>query len=346
MFSSKSAFIGDMEIGGGAPVRVQTMYDRPISSADAGAVVSEIGSLAAIGCDIIRFAFVSKDDAAPFSQIVRHSPIPVVADIHFDWRMALLALDAGAEKIRINPGNIGDEWKVREVVSAASDRNAAIRIGLNSGSLPEKYLSLPVPRAMAEAAMEYIDRFESWGFTNIVVSLKSSDAGETVEAARLFSTLSPYPQHIGVTEAGSPVISAVRSTWALGTLLSSGIGDTLRISMTGDRESEVVAAVELLRTLGLRKGGVRIISCPRCGRCSFDTIAFEQKVRHRLLSLDKDISVAIMGCPVNGPGEARGADYAVTGLGNEVCIYSHGSLLMRVAGERAEDALLEVIESE
>ena len=346
MFSEKSAFINGLEIGGNAPVRVQTMFDRPLSADPVDRIVEEIGSLAAIGCDIVRFAFVSKDDSDPFSQIVGRSPIPLVADIHFDWRMAIAALEAGARKIRINPGNIGAEWKVKEVVAAAKERGAAIRIGLNSGSLPARFSSLSPPRAMVESALEYISLFESWGFGNIVVSLKSSDTGETMEAARLFSSLSRYPQHIGVTEAGSPVISAVRSTWALGNLLSEGIGDTIRISMTGDRESEVVAAVELLRTLGLRKGGVRIISCPRCGRCSFDTIAFEKKVRHRLLSLDKDISVAIMGCPVNGPGEARGADYAVTGLGHEACIYSHGSLLERVDADKAEDALLEVIESD
>ena len=343
MFSRRSAFIDGMEIGGKAPVRIQTMLSRPLSAEGLDPVVEEIASLAAIGCDIVRIAFASKDDAAPFSELVKRSAVPLVADIHFDWRMALAALEAGAAKIRINPGNIGAEWKVKEVVAAAMDKGAAIRIGLNSGSLPERYSSLGPSRAMVESALGYIDLFESWGFENTVVSLKSSDTDETMEAARLFAALSPYPQHIGVTEAGSPVISAVRSAWALGNLLSEGIGDTIRISMTGDRESEVIAAVELLRTLGLRKGGVRIISCPRCGRCSFDTISFEKKVRHRLLSLDKDISVAIMGCPVNGPGEARGADYAVTGLGREVCIYSHGNLLERVDADMAEDALLEVI---
>ena len=335
-----------MEIGGKAPVRIQTMFSRPLSAEGVDSVVEEISSLAAIGCDIVRFAFVSKDDAAPFSELVRRSPIPLVADIHFDWRMALAALEAGAPKIRINPGNIGDEWKVREVVEAAKDKGAAIRIGLNSGSLPERYSSLSHPRAMVESALEYIDLLESWGFGNIVVSLKSSSAEETVEAARLFSSLSPYPQHIGVTEAGSPVISAVRSTWALGNLLKEGIGDTLRVSMTGDIEDEVIAGVELLRSLGLRKKGVRIISCPRCGRASFDSIAFEKRIRSRLLSLDNDISVAIMGCHVNGPGEAADADYAITGYGHDVCIYSHGRLVLKTDWERAEDDLMEVIKGE
>ena len=346
MFSSRSAVVRDREIGGNAPVLVQTMYDRPIAGADADAVVSSINELSLLGCDMIRFAFVSRNDSRIFSEIARRSPIPIVADIHFDWRMALLALESGADKIRINPGNIGEEWKVREVVAAAKDKGRAIRIGLNSGSLPEKYSSLPHSRAMVESALEYIDKFESWGFDNIVVSLKSSSIEETMEAARSFSSLSPYPQHIGVTEAGSPVISAVRSTWALGNLLKEGIGDTLRISMTGDRADEVIAAVELLRALGLRKKGVRIISCPRCGRASFDSIAFEKRIRSRLLSLDNDISVAIMGCHVNGPGEARSADYAITGYGREVCIYRHGDLVLKTDWERAEDDLMEVIRSE
>ena len=346
MFSAKSARVRDRMIGADAPVLVQTMYDKPLSAESVDEVVGEINRLSLMGCDIIRFAFVSGDDSGPFSEICRRSPIPVVADIHFDWRMAILALQAGADKVRINPGNIGQEWKTKEVVKAAADKGAAIRIGLNSGSLPEKFSSLPHPAAMVESALEYIDNFESWGFHNTVVSLKSSSVDETVEAARLFAERCSYPQHIGVTEAGSPVISAVRSTWALGNLLRDGIGDTLRVSMTGDIEDEVTAAVELLRTLGLRKKGVRIISCPRCGRAQFDSIAFEKRIRARLLSLDKDLSVAIMGCHVNGPGEARSADYAITGYGRDVCIYRHGSLVRKTDWERAEDDLMEVIQGE
>ncbi len=346
MFSSRSVKVRDRIIGGRSPVLVQTMYDSPIAGADTEQIVQRINSLAAIGCDIIRFAFTSRNDIVPFSEIASRSSIPVVADIHFDWRMALLAIQAGADKIRINPGNIGAEWKTREVVAAARDKGIAIRIGLNSGSLPDKFSSLPHPRAMAESALEYIDMLESWDFHDIVVSLKSSSPDETAEAARIFASASQYPQHIGVTEAGSPVISAVRSTWALGNLLRDGIGDTLRVSMTGDMEDEVIAGVELLRTLGLRKGGVRIISCPRCGRASFDSIGFERKIRNRLLSLDNDISVAIMGCHVNGPGEARNADYAITGYGRDVCIYSHGNLVLRTDWQRAEDDLMEVIGSE
>ncbi len=346
MSSTKCVRVGTLTLGGGSPVRIQTMYDSALSLSNVDSIIEKINALHAIGCDLIRFSFITKDDALPFSRIAERSPIPLVADIHFDWRMAILALESGAAKIRINPGNIGQVWKVKEVVAAAKDKGACIRIGLNSGSLPSAYSSLPIERAMTESALEYIGLFESWGFDDIVVSLKSSSPEETVKAARLFDAESGYPQHIGVTEAGSPVISAVRSTWALGNLLSGGIGDTLRISMTGSMEDEVIAGVELLRTLGLRKRGVRIISCPRCGRASFDTISFEKQMRTALLSLDKDISVAIMGCPVNGPGEAKSADYAVTGLGDEVGIYSHGKLLERTSRDVAGKALLEVIESE
>ena len=337
---------GNLRIGGGAPVSVQTMLDSPLSLEGAPGVVSMISDLAALGCDMIRFSFVSPDDAAPFSYIASHSVIPVVADIHFDYRMAILAIGSGAHKIRINPGNIGARWKTEEIVRASLDHGTAIRIGLNSGSLPQSVRGMKVPEAMVSTALEYLGWFESWGFRNTVVSLKSSDVAETMEAARAFRRLSDYPQHIGITEAGDPVISAVRSSWALGTLLSEGIGDTVRISMTGPVEEEVIAGVELLRTLSLRKKGVRIISCPRCGRHTFDTIAFERKVRKRLLSLDKDITVAIMGCLVNGPGEAGNADYAVTGMKEKVYLYRKGRVLAAVSPEDAEDALFEAIADE
>ena len=344
MFSEKSAFARGLEIGGKAPVRIQTMYDKPFGAESTDMIISHIGSLAAMGCSLIRFAFASKDDAPFFSEIASRSPIPVVADIHFDYRMAILGIESGADKIRINPGNIGAEWKTREIVKAALDHGTAIRIGLNSGSLPGG--SGSVPERMAGSALGYIDLFESMGFSNIVVSLKSSDGAETAEAARLFAAQSGYPQHIGVTEAGDSVIAAVRSAWTLGNLLSSGIGDTIRISMTGSIDDEVAAAAELLRVTGLSRKGVRIVSCPRCGRHAFDTIGFLERNRSRLLALDKDITVAIMGCLVNGPGEAGYADYAVTGYGDKVCIYRKGALVMKTSAEEADDALFEVIADE
>ncbi len=337
---------GNLIIGGGAPVSVQTMFDSSLHGLDPASVVERISELHALGCDIIRFSFIDGEDARPFSYIAAHSVIPVVADIHFDYKMALLAIECGADKIRINPGNIGAKWKTEEVVRAAEANGCAIRIGLNSGSLPKGREGLSVPEIMKESALEYLDWFSSWGFDNVVVSLKSSDTAETIEAARRLRSVTDVPQHIGVTEAGSPVISAVRSTWALGTVLSEGIGETIRVSMTGDMEDEVIAGVEILRTLGLRKKGVRIVSCPRCGRHAFDTISFERRIRRRLLSLDKDITVAIMGCLVNGPGEAKGADFAVTGMKDRIYLYKKGVLLKEVSAEDAEEALFEAITNE
>ena len=337
------ARVGNVDIGKGYPVTVQTMYDSSLTASDPGEIVSRISGLNALGCDIIRFSFITEDDQKPFEYIAKHSVIPVVADIHFDYRMALLAIESGAAKVRINPGNIGAKWKTEEVVKAAKDHGTAIRIGLNSGSLPPSEKGETVPETMVRAALEYLDWFSSWGFSNTVVSLKSSDTDETMQAARLFASKSDVPLHIGVTEAGSPVLSAVRSTWALGNLLSEGIGSTIRVSMTGAMEEEVIAGNELLRVLGLRRRGVRIVSCPRCGRHAFDTISFEQKVQNRLLSLDKDITVAIMGCLVNGPGEAKGADWAVCGMKDKVYLYRKGTLVRQIKAEEAEEALFEAI---
>lgn len=344
MFSKESAAVRGLTIGGKSPVRVQTMYDSAIAGADVAAILHRIALLKSMGCDLIRFSFVSADDKENFARIAKESVMPVVADIHFDYRMALLALEAGADKIRINPGNIGAKWKTEEVVRSALDHGAAIRIGLNSGSLPRNDKGLSRTDLMVNTAMEYASWFEGWGFSNTVISLKSSSADETLEANRKLKQVSPYPIHLGVTEAGGTVTSCIRSTWALGNLLSEGIGDTVRISITGSIETEVQAAVEILRTLGLRKGGVRVVSCPRCGRHSFDTQGFLEKVEKKLLAIDKPLTVAIMGCQVNGPGESKGADVAVTGLGRKAFLYVHGELKREVDSESAEEALFEEIE--
>lgn len=282
------------------------------------------------GCDVIRFSYPpSADDHDAFSYLCKYSPIPVVADIHFDYKLALDALSCGAHKIRINPGNIGAKWKVEEVVKRAKDQGKAIRIGLNSGSLPRG--NDPTELLMSKTALEYLSWFEQWGgFINTVVSLKASDTDLTMKANRLFASQSPYPLHLGVTEAGSVISAVTRSTWALGQLLSEGIGNTIRISITGDIESEVQAGVELLRTLGMRKKGIRIVSCPpRCGRHSFDSQGFLASVEQELLTIDKDLTVAIMGCQVNGPGEAKSADLAITGLGNSIFLYEKGKLVKK-----------------
>ena len=343
MFSKKSAFVRGLEIGGKAPVRVQTMYDSTLVNSDASAILRYISKLASMGCELMRFSFVSPEDVPVFTRICKASPLPIVADIHFDYKMAILALECGADKIRINPGNIGAKWKTLEVLKAAKDHNAAIRIGLNTGSLPENTKGLSKSDLMVETALEYLNDFESAAFYNTVVSLKSSTLDITYDSYKKFASLSDYPLHLGVTEAGSTLTSAIRSTWTLGNLLKENIGDTIRISITGSLENEVQAGVEILRTLGLRKTGVRIVSCPRCGRHSFDSQGFLAEVEPELLSLSSDITVAIMGCQVNGPGEAKGADVAVTGIGNKVFLYKKGELYKQVNRDNAKDELFSCI---
>lgn len=345
MNSKRTALVRDTLIGGKESVKVQTMYDDRISDIDPEIVVKKINDLSLMGCDIIRFSYVSSQDGDNFRYITSHSPIPVVADIHFDYRLAMEAMDNGADKIRINPGNIGEKWKTKMVVEKAKDMGKAIRIGLNTGSLPKHGKDDDVVELMVNTALEYISDFEAWGFENTVVSLKSSDIEKTMRAARLFKEKSDYPFHLGVTEAGNAITSAVRSTWALGKLLEEGIGDTIRVSINGSIEDEVLCANEILRTLGLKKGGVRIVACPRCGRHTFDSHGFLSRIEHRLLTLNKDITVAVMGCSVNGPGEAHGADFAVTGNGRKIFVYSHGDLIKSLDSvEEAEKELFKLIE--
>ncbi|ADY13268.1 flavodoxin-dependent (E)-4-hydroxy-3-methylbut-2-enyl-diphosphate synthase [Sphaerochaeta globosa] len=344
MTGDHQVMIGGKVLGRGFPILIQTMYDsalpKDIEALDE--LLRRIGKLNAMGCDIIRFSYPSPDDHESFSYICKRSPIPVVADIHFDYALALDAITCGCQKIRINPGNIGARWKVDEVVKSAKDHNVAIRIGLNSGSLPKG--NDPVPQLMCNTALTYLSWFEQMNFTNTVVSLKASDGDVTMEANRLFAAQSEYPLHLGVTEAGSVVSAITRSTWALGQLLNEGIGNTIRISITGDIETEVQAGAELLRTLGLRKKGIRIVSCPRCGRHSFDSQGFLQSIESELLTIDKDLTVAIMGCQVNGPGEAKSADLAITGIGNSIFLYEKGTLVKKVTQQQAKAALLEAIE--
>ena len=344
MNSRLVANVGTLAIGGDNPVRVQTMYDDSIKDTDPQLVVDRINTLAAMGCHLIRFSYVSSQDGENFRYITSRSPIPVVADIHFDYRLALEAMDNGAAKIRINPGNIGDKWKTKMVVQKALDYGKAIRIGLNTGSLPRHDKSVDDVDLMVDTALEYISDFEAWGFRNTVVSLKSSDIEKTVKAARMFKERSDYPFHLGVTEAGNVITASVRSTWALGNLLKEGIGDTIRVSINGSIEDEVLCANEILRTLGLKKGGVRIVACPRCGRHTFDSQGFLSRIQNRLYTLDKDITVAVMGCSVNGPGEAHNADFAVTGNGRKIFLYVHGQLIETIEDEReAEEKLFSLL---
>jgi len=337
------ATVKDIKIGKGHPISIQTMYDSPIPSKkeDLDKLLARMNGLSLMGCDIMRFSYPSDNDRDAFLYLNKKSSMPLVADIHFDFKMALAALDCGFSKIRINPGNIGARWKVDEIVRSAKDKGAAIRIGLNSGSLPKAEGDSTT--IMVDNALKYLEWFEELNFYNTVVSLKSTNLEETRIANELFFEKSNYPIHIGVTEAGSVVSSVARSTWVLGNLIKQGIGDTMRISITGDIEDEVFAGVEILRTLGLRDKGVRIISCPRCGRNSFDSIGFLKEIEPDLLKINKNISVAIMGCQVNGPGEAKAADFAITGIGNKVFLYKKGKLSLEVDYQNAKSALLEAI---
>jgi (E)-4-hydroxy-3-methylbut-2-enyl-diphosphate synthase len=339
---TKEVKVGSLRIGGDAPVSVQTMYDIPLSRLEER-FESRMGVLKAMGCDIIRFSYPDIAEHDALCEVVRRCPMPVVADIHFDYRNAMDAMDCGVAKIRINPGNIGARWKTEEVVRKALDKGVAIRIGLNSGSLPRNEEGKDKVDLMVDTALEYIGWFENLGFKDTVVSLKASDSELSYQAAVKFSKRSDYPMHIGVTEAGGVVTSCVRSTWTLGRLLEQGIGGTMRYSITGSIEDEVQAGVELLRTLGLRKGGMKIVSCPMCGRCSFNSQGFLKEVEHELLASGKDICVAIMGCQVNGPGEAKGADLAVTGIGNKVYLYRKGEIFKQIDAAHAREELLKAV---
>lgn len=340
---TRRVLAGNLEIGGGAPVSVQTMYDIPLNKLESG-FEARMVLLKGMGCDIIRFSYPDMKEHDILCDVVKKCPMPVVADIHFNYKNALDAISCGVQKIRINPGNIGDKWKTEEIVKAAKDADCAIRIGLNSGSLPENKDNKSIPSLMAETALEYISWFENLGFYNTVVSLKASDTETTYEAYRLFHKYSDYPLHLGVTEAGGTVTSCVRTTYTLSKLLGEGIGDTLRYSITGTIEDEVIAGNELLRTMGLRKRGTRIVSCPMCGRKSFNSQEFLKTVQNDLFALNKDICVAIMGCQVNGPGEAKNADIAITGIGNKVFLYKNSEIYKEVSYENAKNELLKLVE--
>ena len=340
---TKVVKVGDITIGGNSEISVQTMYDIPLPLQEEN-LAARMNVLKSMGCDIMRVSYPHINEHEDLKRFVSNCCMPVIADIHFDWKNAMDCMDCNVAGLRINPGNIGARWKTEEIVRKASDKGLAIRIGLNSGSLPQNNSGLSVPKLMCDTALEYISWFENLHFYNTVVSLKASDENLTYEAYREFSSRSDYPLHLGVTEAGGSVSSCVKTTWTLGRLLSQGIGSTIRYSITGSIEDEVQAGNELLRTMGFRKGGVRIVSCPMCGRKSFDSQAFLKKAQSRILASGKNITVAIMGCQVNGPGESKGADIAVTGLGNKVFLYKNGDIYKETDDFRALEDLEKLLE--
>ncbi|BDQ37317.1 4-hydroxy-3-methylbut-2-en-1-yl diphosphate synthase (flavodoxin) [Pseudodesulfovibrio nedwellii] len=325
--------IGAVGIGGDNPVRVQSMCNT--DTRDVIATVTQINQLAEAGCEIVRLAVPDDKAAAVLKDIREQSPVPLIADIHFDYRLALDAVEAGFEGLRINPGNIGDEQKVDIVVRAAMANNVPIRIGVNGGSLEKDLLRQfggPTPEAMVESGLRHVAMLEKRGFYDTKISLKTSSVLNTVAAYRLMSEKVDYPLHIGITEAGTLVRGAVKSAVGLGLLLSEGIGDTMRVSLTHDPVAEIGVAYEILRSLGLRERGPEIISCPTCGRTEIKLIELAEKVEEALRGVEEVFTVAVMGCVVNGPGEAREADIGIAGGRDLGIIFRKGEVVRKVKG--------------
>ncbi len=328
---TKTVQIKDRVIGGGNPILIQSMTNT--KTEDIAATVSQINRLAAAGCDIIRCTVPTMEAAEALGEIKKQVQIPVVADIHFDYRLAAAAIAHGADKIRINPGNIGDEKKVRAVVEAAGERGIPIRVGVNSGSLEkeliEKYHGVTA-EGIVESALSQVKRIEDLGYDNLVISIKSSDVLMCVRAHELISEQTDYPLHVGITEAGTIISGNIKSSIGLGLILHQGIGDTIRVSLTGDPLEEVKSAKLILKTLGLRRGGVEVVSCPTCGRTKIDLIGLANQVENMVADIPLDIKVAVMGCVVNGPGEAREADIGIAGGQGEGLLIRRGEIVKKL----------------
>ena len=333
--------VGQVPVGGGAPIAVQSMCST--DTRDVEATLAQIEDLAAAGCEIVRCAVPDEDAARALVSIRQGCPMPLVADIHFDYRLALLALESGVDALRLNPGNIGERWKVEEVVRACAERRVPIRIGVNGGSLEKELLAKhghPSAAAMVESALGHIRILEELHYQEIKVSLKASDVRRTVDAYRLLAAQVDYPLHIGITEAGTTWSGTIKSAVGLGTLLYDGIGDTLRVSLTGEPVEEVRVGWEILRALELRERGPVFVSCPTCGRCQVDLIPIAEEVERRLRDLPKKIVVAVMGCVVNGPGEAREADVGIAGGKGQGLLFRRGEVVRKVAEDELADALV------
>ena len=338
--------VGSVAVGGGAPVSIQSMTNTPTQ--DVAATVAQIRALTTAGCDIVRVAVPDMDAARAVAEIKRQITIPLVVDIHFDYRLALTAVEGGADKVRINPGNIGGRDKVRMVAQACQERGVPIRIGVNGGSLEKPLLERyggVTPDALVESALGHIRLLEEVGFSDICVSLKSSSVPITMAAYEKMSQVSDYPLHLGVTEAGTLEMGTIKSAVGIGGLLARGIGDTFRVTLTADPVEEIRVAKDILRAVGLRRDGPELIACPTCGRTKIDLIPIAQKVETLLRQIDKPITVAVMGCVVNGPGEARHADVGIAGGNGEGVLFKHGQIVRRVPEEELVPALMELIET-
>ena len=340
---TKVIHIGNRVIGGGNPVLIQSMTNTKTN--DVAATVAQIQRLETAGCEIIRCTVPDMDAAKAVAQIKKEISIPLVADIHFDYQMAIAAMENGADKIRINPGNIGSRDKVAEVVRVARERNVPIRVGVNSGSLEkdlvEKYHGVTA-EGIVESALDKVRMIEDLGYDNLVISIKSSDVMMCVKAHELLADQTDYPLHVGITESGTVTSGNIKSAVGLGIILNQGIGDTIRVSLTGDPLEEIKSAKLILRTLGLRKGGIEVVSCPTCGRTNIDLIGLANQVENMVQGYDLDIKVAVMGCAVNGPGEAKEADIVIAGGIGEGLLIKKGEIVRKVP----EQELLAVLKAE
>lgn len=340
---TKEIKIGDRVIGGGHPILIQSMTNT--KTEDVEATVAQIRQLAKAGCDIIRCAVPTMEAAEALRKIKKQVEIPVVADIHFDYRLAIAAMENGADKIRINPGNIGSMERIKAVVDVAKERNIPIRVGVNSGSLEkelvEKYHGVTA-EGIVESALDKVHIIENLGYDNLVISIKSSDVLMCVKAHELISTQTNYPLHVGITESGTLTSGNIKSSIGLGLILHQGIGDTIRVSLTGDPLEEIKSAKLILRTLGLRQGGIEVVSCPTCGRTQIDLIGLANRVENLVAEYPLDIKVAVMGCVVNGPGEAKEADLGIAGGIGEGLLIKHGEVVKKMP----EDELLMALKYE
>lgn len=342
---TRQIHVGGVAVGGGAPIAVQTMCNT--DTRDVEATVDQINQMQAAGCDITRLAVINMDAAKTVARIKQQTTLPIVADIHFDYRLALQCVESGVDAVRINPGNIGSDERVRLVADACRERGIPIRIGVNGGSLEKEILKKygsPCPEALVESALYHVRLLEQFDFHDIAISIKSSDVQNMIAGYRLLSQKVDYPLHLGVTEAGTYHMGLIKSAVGIGSLLCDGIGDTIRVSLTDDPVKEIAAGIDILKACGIRKEGIRFVSCPTCGRTTIDLITLAQQAEQRFAHIDKPLKVAIMGCVVNGPGEAREADIGVAGGNGEGILFRHGEILRRVPYEQILDALQEELD--
>ena len=343
---SRVVKVGNLLIGGGNPIVIQSMTNTTTS--DVEATVNQIKKLEAAGCQMVRMTINNEEAAKAIGEIKKRVDVPLCADIHFDYKLALLAIENGIDKLRINPGNIGSDENIKAVVEKAKEKNIPIRIGVNSGSIEkhilEKY-GKPTADGMVESAMYHINLLEKNGFNDIVVSLKASNVKMMVEAYRKISKLIDYPLHLGVTEAGTPRMGVLKSAVGIGGLLAMGIGDTIRVSLSAHPVEEVYAARDILKVTGLRREGPELVSCPTCGRTRIDLIGLANQVEERLKAVDKPITVAVMGCVVNGPGEASAADVGIAGGDGVGMLFRQGKVVKKVPQDRLVDELMDLIET-